>query len=76
MEMVNSSRKCLFKKINYFPYLKASKRHCLEGNLHVQWLGSNEKAGCSHLLEREAWAGAGEVGRALNATPRSLALFL
>lgn len=36
----------------------------------------HEKAGCSHLLEHEAWAGAGEVGRALNAIPRSLALFL
>ena len=45
MEMVNSSRKCLFKKINYFPYLKGSKRHCLEGNLHVQWLGSMKRQG-------------------------------
>lgn len=40
----------------------------------VAW--KHEMAGCSLFLEHEAWAGPGEVSRALNTGPRSLTSFL
>lgn len=73
--LFNELRKFILQNESFAIFLRKEKASH-EGETPWAMDGKLETAGCSLLLGREAWARAGEVGRALNATSRRWAWFL